>query len=258
MANIQIICPHCEQQFKYRLPKTHKMKTLRIRPGPTAGRFEYTATIDANVMEAGQFTRLDDLVLFPTGAAVGAAIGLLAYAVADSIIGFGTTEPLVYFAGIGGSAGLLLTQWWLCDEAVVRRKAWRWWSEMSSKWLLVNEDEHKPVVLEVSHTERDGAGEQGRTIQYFGELPVEVGAFVDYVKSILAGETLAIAQWTGKDKPFSRGEYEGLLDILRQAGAVINHPGKGNKLTRKGYRTLEAYLSQVDQNTPLPRHLERA
>lgn len=254
MANIMIICPHCESQFRYKLPRQNKMKTLRIRPGPKGGRFEYTATVDQNLLEAGQFTRLDDMVLYPIGASIGSLIGSLAYIA----IQFPTTEPLLYLVGIGGCAGLLLTHWWLCDEAVVRGKAMRWFSSLANRWLLVEEDANKPVVLEVSHTERDGGSEQGRTIQYFGELPVEVGPFVEYVRAVMAGESLAIANWTGSGKPFSRQEYQKLLDILRQAGAVLTYPGKGNKLTRKGQRTLESYLHQIDQITPLPRLPERA
>lgn len=250
MANIQIICPHCETPFKYRLPQTHKMKTLRVRPGPNGSRFEFMATVDANVLEAGQFTRLDDLVLFPTGAAVGAALGLLAYVAADGVLGFRSTEPLLYFTGIGGGAGLLLTQWWLCDEAVVRRKAWRWFQELQSKWLLIeDEDKPKPVVLEVSHRERDGGGEQGRTIQYFGQLPVNPADFIEYVKAIMAGGSLAINQWVGSDKPFERSSYEALLAILRDSGAVINLGGnKGHQVTTQGRRAFRNYLRQVETN----------
>ena len=252
MAKIKVVCPHCEQQFSYNLPPARRMKRLSIRPSTSSGRFEYTATVDANILEAREFTRADDMILYPFGAGAGAVIGTLAHFALSSLAGQAPPAMGLYMAGLGASAGLVATHWWLCDEAKVSHRAATWFQDVSSRMLLIDEEKPRPVVLEVNHRERDGRGELGRTINYFGALPVEPDKFNDYIRAIDRGETLAIARWTGAGKPFSRQEYERLLEMLRQAGIAINLPGKGNLLTQAGRRAIKNHLKQMRPPLPTP------
>jgi len=248
MAKIKIVCPHCEQQFSYNLPPARRMKRLSIRP--SSGRFEYTATVDANILEAREFTRTDDAILYPVGAGLGALIGTLAHIGLSSLAGQAPPVMGLYMASLGASTGLVATHWWLCDEAKMSRRAATWFQDVSSRMLLIDEEKPHPVVLEVNHRQRDGRGELGRTINYFGTLPVEPEKFNDYIRAIDRGETLAIARWTGAGKPFSRQEYERLLEMLRQAGIAANLPGKGNQLTQAGRRAIKNHLKQAEVSKP--------
>ena len=69
--------------------------------------------------------------------------------------------------------------------------------------------------------------------------------FFDYIKGIIDGQTLAITNWTGAGKPFSRGEYEDLLAQLRKSGFVGIHPGTGNVLTRTGLDAFNEYIKSI-------------
>lgn len=70
--------------------------------------------------------------------------------------------------------------------------------------------------------------------------------FLDYARRIVAGETLAINNWTGGNKPFARGEYESLLIQLRNYGLVCIQPGQtGNVLTRNGLDALNEYIQSI-------------
>lgn len=243
----QEICPHCGNPHTvfFEIEARRRNRTT-YRPVYKNSRLEYAvAEVDEGYEYALPWRRIDDILFYPIGAAIGALSGAVAYMMTDTWLGPLDESLLLSLCSVGGTGMLIYVHWMLMDmskQERIKAKLLSYWQDHS----VPQSEDNKPVVLEVSHTERDGGGEQGRTIQYFGELPCEPVAFNDYVKSIMAGETLAIARWTGADKPFSRLEYEQLLDILRQAGAVVNLPGKGNQLTQHGKRAFTNHLKQAE------------
>lgn len=109
------------------------------------------------------------------------------------------------------------------------------------------------MPLTVDHRYRDGNTEAGRTINYFGQLPVAVEAFNGWAQDVLRGDSLAIGRQTGPGKRFHRNEYDQLLSLLRRGGIVTDAgSNKGNQLTGVGRRTLRGHLESCGIIPPSP------
>jgi hypothetical protein len=203
------------------------------------------------MIESGHLvTVTDDLILTAALAVpVGACFGF----VASSLQPDYTLQSI----GLGASVGVSLAWGWLCAEHNQRlKRVLPWFLEQKEKWTYAKDETISGnVQLSVDHRYRDGHTETGRTIQYFGVLPVDVERFNEWAAAVLGtdklpAQSLAIAHWTGSDGLFSRKEYEAVLDLLRRAEAVVNQPGKGNMLTGGGRRALRQHLKA--QSPPLP------
>lgn len=242
MSKIRIVCPECGHRHTVERPQNRAI-TIGVRAKRITGnQFEYSLSGPAQMVEDTRFlTVTDDLILsaalaIPVGAACGVAASIIAPDYAVEII------------GLGASIAPALAWGWLCAEHNQRlKRVLPWFMEQRHKWEQKRAAADEGPQLVIDHRYRDGQTEAGRTIQYFGALPVEVERFSKYAAAILGdddlpGESLAIANWTGKGKLFSRQEYEALLDLLRKGGAVINQPGKGNILTGGGRRALRQHL----------------
>jgi hypothetical protein len=80
------------------------------------------------------------------------------------------------------------------------------------------------------------------------ELPagIEPRDFYNFARQVVSeAKGLALSDWVGGGRPFSRAKYEALLDELAAAGlvALVNPdaPAQGRKLTRKGRQALMTY-----------------
>jgi len=244
MATKMIICPECNHKHRVKINGL-KTRSIGVRAKRVTNKqFEYELTAPDKMVETERFTTIqDDLIL--TGA-LGAAVG--------SVCGFCASlfapEYTLEIIGTGCSAGVTLAWGWLCAETNQRlKRVVPWFVEQKGAWQRKYPQVSDAVELTVDHRFRDGNTEAGRTIQYFGVLPVDVDRFNEYARAVLGtdnlpGESLAIAKWTGKGKLFSRDEYEALLNLLQGPDLVVKKPGKGNMLTGGGRRALRQHLKQ--------------
>ena len=254
MAKKRVNCPDCAHRFTIQIEGLRArrigVRSKRITPG----RFEYIVTAPDTMVEAGRFDAVtDDLILTAALAVpVGACFGFMASIVAP--------DYALQSIGLGASVGVSLAWGWLCAEHNQRlKRVLPWFIEQKEGWVSVRDDTiGGNVSLSIDHRYRDGSTETGRTIQYFGVLPVEVERFSQWAAAVLGtdrlpGQSLAIAHWTGSDGLFSRKEYEEVLALLRKGEAVINQPGKGNVLTGGGRRALRQHLKAHPPTPPQER-----
>jgi hypothetical protein len=237
MTKKRVTCPDCGRHFTARLG-TFGVRSRRV----TGNQFEYTITTPGEMTYSDRLsTVVDDLLLSAAfSLPVGAGVGILASMAAPDYAGG--------LIGLGACAGTALAWGWLCAEHNQRfKRVLPWFMEQKQAWGAARDEAITGnVELTMDHRYRDGRTEAGRTIQYFGELPVDVERFSQWAEAVLGtrvpAQTLAIANWTGSKGLFSRKEYEAILTLLRQAEAVINQPGKGNQLTGGGRRALHQHL----------------
>ncbi len=237
MAKKRAACPECGHKFTVHIDGL-KAKQIGVRAKKiTDGQFQYAITAPSDMIEAGRFiTVTDDLILIGAfSLPVGALFGFVASLAAP--------DYAIELIGLGASAGVALAWGWLCAEHNQRlKRVLPWFIEQQEQWAA---NEWETNVGNVSLTV-DHRSETGRTIQYFGTLPVDVDRFGQWAEAVLGTQvparTLAIANWTGSSGLFSRKEYVALLALLRQSEAVINQPGKGNALTCGGRRALRQHL----------------
>ncbi len=154
---------------------------------------------------------------------------------------------------MGANIGLVVAYGWLCAEHNQRLKSvLPRFLEQRHKWQTAgNLPRDGEITMTVVHRYRDGHTETGRTFNFLGVLPVDARRFTEYVEKALRGDSLAIINWTGDGKLFSRKEYDELLKMLREANVVVNLPGKkGNTLTTPGKHALKRVLEHHHPPTP--------
>jgi hypothetical protein len=245
----KIVCPECGHRHRIEYGAT--VKTIGVRSRKITGnQFEYSLTMPEHVNTDNPIhlsTLQSDVVLaMLVGVAGGGAGGFLARMVAP--------DYALEAIGLGACIGLGLACGWLIDETNQRLKRIPPWFLEQRAALQAGAAQVEPGAahLTMDHRYRDGHTEAGRTVQRFGVLPVDVDRFGQWAAAVLGPETnwdkanvatsLAIANWTGSGKLFSRKEYEALLALLKQSGAVTPLPGKGNVLTGGGRRALRQHL----------------
>jgi hypothetical protein len=242
MVNKRVICPDCAHRFTVQIGG-QQTKTIGVRAHRLTGnQFEYTVTMPSAMTDNGRVTTVtDDLILTSAfSLPVGAAAGLLASIAAPNYA--------IELIGLGASTGTILAVGWLCAEHNQRlKRILPWFVEKKEAWAAARDEGiGGNVSLTMDHRYRDGYTESGRTIQYFGELPVDIERFNQWAEAILGtrvpAQTLAIANWTGSKGLFSRKEYDSLLALLRKSQAVILRGGEGHILTGGGRRALRQHL----------------
>jgi hypothetical protein len=246
-------CPECGHSHKVEFVDYHYGSSgtvagvhyRRITPS----QFETTINVPGELVENQTYLGIPQQMFLAgsVGLTIGALLGHFAS------IPWHLSSPQVAAEIIVGSAftGGTLGVCWLAKE-----RAWQLGRALPAevnRYFKLSRGERDegpgpgPPQLTVDHRY-----ETGRTIQYFGPLPVEVDRFNEWAQDALMGKSLAIAHWTGKGKLFSRQEYEKLLNQLKVAGTVINVSGKGNQLTGGGKRALALHLKQEGISPPSP------
>jgi hypothetical protein len=161
---------------------------------------------------------------------------------------------------------------------VVHWQAWPWWYVAivvalswlfvtSGVWLRLLNDSRELLWKVESWTDRDldqdgttgkpqeptetvrleiEANNNGRHSSFFHDLPTEPAVFTTWVQVAVNGQSLAVGHWTGNGRPFSRSDYEALLDFLQGAGVVAwqnpDAPAQGRRVTKPGKAALQAWL----------------
>jgi hypothetical protein len=247
MPKKRVNCPDCGHRFTVQIGgvQAQAIGVTRSRNNP----FQFSLTAPKEMMETEKFFKVSEDMLVTGGLSLFAG-GLCAFCV-------GVFEPdYTIYAGIIGSLGsVTCAWWWLIDE---RYQRLRRMPKIAIQWAqeaLPAKDESITgnVELTMDHRYRDGHTEAGRTIQYFGELPVDVERFNEWAQGALLGKSLAVPQWTPRAKLFSRPEYDKLLDKMRASEAIINlGSNKGNTLTSGGKRALTRHLLANGITPPSP------
>lgn len=99
------------------------------------------------------------------------------------------------------------------------------------------------LKLEVSEY-REESQANNKAYRYIDGLNVTADQFAEWVFQIIEnGKSLAIGQWTGSGKLFTRSQYDELMSKLKDAGIVVKSPSW--KLTRGGRAALMAYNKGV-------------
>ncbi len=254
MAKRRVVCPECGHRHTIQYGVQAKTFGVRARPGARKDELNYEITMPEYMSESEpvRFSSLgDDLI----GAAI---LGVLSGGTCGLII-----APL--FPGYEGQAVIIgaaiatTYAWgWLQAETNQRLKATLpWFIRQRTAWAAgAAQVASNEVTLAIDHRHRDGLTEAGRTIQYFGVLPVDVDRFNRWAIAVLGSDTmlpvqLAHTSWVGlkKGKLFSRTEYELLLTRLCAGGTVVNLPGKGHVLTGGGRRALRQHLKAATPPT---------
>lgn len=249
MSKTRVVCPECGHRHTLPAP-TRRVTTVGVRArrtGKTTFNYEMVVPASHSPDDDGPLlsSPLTDLMLCAAFCgSVGALLGSLMFPVAPDF----SPHAVV----IGGMGGIALGWGWLLAEHNQRlKRVLPWFIEQRQHWQSATQSPPGDgVTLTVDHRYRDSYSEAGRSVNYFGTLPVDVERFNDYARAAVRGDSLAIAQWVGSGKPFSRNEYDALLALLRRADCVVNVPGKGNRLTSAGGRAFKNHLRQHPPTPP--------
>jgi hypothetical protein len=249
MAKKRTTCPECGHRFI----AGHPIKSYGVRSKQSGkGQFNYEITVPEEMCEGGRIptAKSDALLASIFSLCVGVTASsivssFLPASLSDDVFSTAVAQTALIWTGIGG----IISYGWLCAEHNQRlKRVLPSFIEQKNNWAAAKDEAiGGNVSLSQDHRYRDGNTESGRTIQYFGALPVDVERFSEWTTAVLGNDTvpaesLAIANWTGSGKLFSRKEYEELLGLLRKSGTVTNQPGRGNILTGGGRRALRQHL----------------
>lgn len=107
---------------------------------------------------------------------------------------------------------------------------------------VVGNPEPARLVLEVKQETSERRGLD------FLHLDVDQAIFLTWARAALAGQSLAVAAWVGRGRPFTRGQYEGMLAELERSGIVrlsdARNPQNGRELTGAGRAALRACVHE--------------
>lgn len=147
---------------------------------------------------------------------------------------------------IGPVAGLLVTgAVWarlLTDSRRLLRRIETWSRrDLDGDGKIGDPGRQETVRLEMhTHT---GSGH--KTI--FSEVPVSKAKLKTWAQGVTGGRSLALGSWTGSKGPFSRSEYDALMDAMDKARVVAwnnpDEPRSGRTLTKLGKQALKAWLA---------------
>jgi hypothetical protein len=239
MAKRRITCPECgHRHFISLFGQAVGVRSKRI----TGNQFEHSITVPGEMIEGDRYYSISEQMIAAgaVGISAGALLGHMA-SIPWHVTNIALTAEIISGCAL---AGLALGCGFVAAERSWQLKERLPYFVRQYKMLANDTPPSDEVTLTVDHRYRDGHTQAGRTINYFGTLPIDIDRFNEYAHCILRDDSLAIAQWTGSGRPFSRNEYDRLLGVLRSAGAVVNVPGKGNQLTGGGRRALRQHLKQ--------------
>lgn len=112
---------------------------------------------------------------------------------------------------------------------------------------VIGKPKTQPIPLEINVKNEKGSVLKQLRI----DLPpdVEEGTFQEWADMVVSGKSLAIGNWTGKNKPFTRAAYENFLDSMTEGGIVrwvdTSNRSLGRELTPHGKLSLKGYLHLV-------------
>lgn len=130
----------------------------------------------------------------------------------------------------------------LATRDIVERTIWQVETMVGADLDGSGEIGRPATVLEVYNEHERDRKRKGDTWQSIDRLHLSADPdkFKLFCEAVNAGASLSIGKWTGSSGPWSRSEYENLLDELTQRGLVElkdkDTPQLGRRLTDKGER----------------------
>jgi len=98
------------------------------------------------------------------------------------------------------------------------------------------------LVLEVKHSGGERSGFD------FLHLGIDQADFLTWARAVLDGRSLAVGQWVGRGRLFTRGQYDALMSELERAGIVraadVRNPQSGRELSPAGRAALRACVRE--------------
>ena len=98
------------------------------------------------------------------------------------------------------------------------------------------------LVLEVKHSGGERSGFD------FLHLGIDQADFLTWARAVLDGRSLAVGQWVGRGRLFTRGQYDALMSELERAGIVraadARNPQSGRELSPAGRAALRACVRE--------------
>jgi hypothetical protein len=98
------------------------------------------------------------------------------------------------------------------------------------------------LVLEVKHSGGERSGFD------FLHLGIDQADFLTWARAVLGGQSLAVGQWVGRGRLFTRGQYDALMSELERAGIVraadARNPQSGRELSPAGRAALRACVRE--------------
>ena len=98
------------------------------------------------------------------------------------------------------------------------------------------------LVLEVKHSGGERSGFD------FLHLGIDQADFLTWARAVLGGQSLAVGQWVGRGRLFTRGQYDALMSELERAGIVraadVRNPQSGRELSPAGRAALRACVRE--------------
>jgi len=170
-----------------------------------------------------------------TGVLVGLTAGTLA-SLAE------LTRPFVIGVVIGAGASTLA---WLAS--------WRnWLTTMQAIERRTGAGIYSSTTTKVERVRFEIKQENGRNMQFI-DLPADIHQLTTLADGLLSGATFNESTWTGKDAPFSLGEFRKLRTELlkRQLLEWVNPKSRsqGLRLTRTGLAAFR-YIAELPSPTP--------
>jgi hypothetical protein len=175
----------------------------------------------------------------------------------------------------------VISGWWFMLAGIVITNAaeWPWWVPLvffilggSCVWCAKGLSDQALFLIE-SATGRDinQDGDIGRPVVHvevsdldqrqwrFMDLPGTPEALQELARGVLAGKTLAEAEWTGTGRPYTRNEFRDLRAQLVDRGIAAwrnpQHPAQGVELTKPG-RAVFAEIARTHAHARTVRQIE--
>ena len=106
----------------------------------------------------------------------------------------------------------------------------------------IGQPEPARLVLEVKHSGGERSGFD------FLHLGIDQADFLTWARAVLDGRSLAVGQWVGRGRLFTRGQYDALMSELERAGIVraadARNPQSGRELSPAGRAALRACVRE--------------
>lgn len=186
----------------------------------------------------------DVVVVAGQAALIGMAVGILSFPLPWMVSGF----PWWSFGPVG------LGSFAIATLALLRSNRRHLWNEEH-----VSQEAPEPpkaeitesIGLNIRHENSDGRYVGGLNLT----LPdgVSLAMFYEFAKGVtMLGGKLAVDDWCGTGKPFSKKVYGKLLDVLLEADIVVwrdeSKPKAGRRLPSSGRRALLAFCAEYEAN----------
>jgi hypothetical protein len=179
----------------------------------------------------------------------GCLVPLAQCAVTGVLVGLATLAVGLYrdWEGPGyvalGAGAVGAAWWWLTSIHFWRRSVYM---DLAALFRPREQAEAQPFRIEVDH----GGGKM-----QFADLPATRDQLGKLGRGLTTGASFSEASWTGKGRPFTRGQFRALRDVFVRRGWAEwvrqEAPSQGVQLTATG-KAVARHLARLEPEPPYP------